>query len=418
MTDMKPPRPVPTGNVRAFSDSCLHVPPRREESSTSDLSHGSREVLRTELKKRRMSLTPQEQGFLEELIVHGNEVELTVAHENLCDKNLFFDDIADMDSFGTSLETDDASDHENRPPVTADEMAKILQTSLRLRSTSDASTLGSTKRQEHLHLRKKSVVHGNMWKAHEHGFSIRGTKQRSKSIACLREGLREEKAEAIRRSSFLSTETLNLISDGGPLLKEGEDGVFRRPEEAKVFRKPPTIRGRGRSASVGARRVSWHQKGTAKPKRPSLRRLESEGSRKSVSFAEYDAEDGDHPTRLPRIPRRVMRKRNVSTDTDVSALETDLADEDEAPLKRLEPGRSASVSSIPSLRHPNPVRSDSVSSIHSIHHAHRIHSESSLANADENEVFSITSIPSLHHGHLFKVSRHWHLFPPFTTDTF
>lgn len=73
---MKPPRPVPFGGgFKSASDS--NVP--RIDSLGDQSSHDSRGALRAELSKRRTTLTPQELGFLEELIIHGNEVEVTVA---------------------------------------------------------------------------------------------------------------------------------------------------------------------------------------------------------------------------------------------------------------------------------------------------------------------------------------------------
>ena len=456
---VKPPRPVPFGGVgpRAASDSNVRL--LMHEESSGAQSTDSRGALRAAVHKRRTSLTPQELGFLEELIVHGNEVEVTVARETLCDTDLFFDDDngwGDDISLGVSEHTSGS--------LTADEMESIFRTSQRLRSSSE--TLGSAKRQEHLERRRKSQNIMKIWKAHEHGVPIiTGMRQRSKSIACLR----EEKSNAVRRSSFLSQETADLLANGGPLMKEGGDGVFRRENEDQVFRQPLSPKDR---VSNNGRKVSWDRAGAqrmVKPRgRPSLRRLESGGSRKSVSFAEYDDENGDHPTRLPGIPRRVTRKRNVSTDTEISALETEL--DDEASISSLHHGRpirsdsvssihslhhgrpirsdsasslpspyypetvrsesvssipslhhpnpvrSDSVSSIPSLHHPNPLRSDSIASIHSIHHAHRIDSDSNLptqdvdtsnedvdtSNEDVNTSMisevSLMSIPSLHHG--------------------
>lgn len=409
--DQKPPRPVSFGNKGVWSDvnNSSHSLPRDE--SLGDISTDSRDVLRSELRKRRMSLTPQELGFLEELIDHGNEVDLTVAHKTLCDDDLFFND---ENQGGDNNALLDTSRHATSDPgpndtVSSEDMKEILRTSAKLRS---GDTLGSVKRQEHLQQRRQSTMYGNLWKAHEHGITMTGSRQRSKSIACLR----EEKAIMFRRSSFLSVETENLLSNGGLPTKEVQNGVFRRTQEDVVFRRPLSPKGR---ISNNGRKVSWDGRASSalvRPRRPTLRRLASEGSRKSVSFAEYDAEDGDHPTRLPGIPRRVLRKREVSTDTEVSLLETDLGDEDTevdskrpAPfrsdslssipsLHHPNPVRSDSVSSIPSLHHPNPVRSDSIASIHSIHHAHRVHSESSIPK-EEYDVLSLTSIPSLHHGH-------------------
>ncbi len=450
---VKPPRPVPFGGgPRAASDS--NVRQIRHQESIGAQSADSRGALRAEISKRRTSLTPQELGFLEELIDHGNEVELTVARETLRDSDLFFTD----DDDGWCSDISLGVSEQTSASLTAEDIASIFRTSQRLRSSSE--TFGSAKRLEHLERRRKSqVMYGKMWKAHEHGFPfVIGMRQRSRSIACLR----EEKSNVVRRSSFLSQETADLLANGGPLMKEGGDGVFRRQNEDRVFRQPLSPKDR---VTNNDRRVSWNKAGAQKllkTRRPSFRRLESGGSRKSVSFAECDDENGDHPTRLPGIPRRVTRTRNVSTDTEISALETELDDEPSIPslhharpirsdsvssipsLHHPEPVRSESVSSIPSLHHPNPVRSDSVSltpslhlpnflrfdsvssipslhhpnpvrsnsiaSIHSIHHAHRINSESNLRTQDvetSNEYVdtsmmsevSLMSIPSLHHGH-------------------
>ena len=408
----KPPRPVPFGRSSSASDSNLNGSAPRKES-TGELSNDSRAGLKNELRKRRMSLTPQELGFLEELIIHGNEVEVTVAHETLCNDDWFFD----QENWGDSISLGTTEHPASDPGVPGAYMEQVLKTSEGMRSS---DKLGSVKRQEHLSLRRKSLTHGKMWKALELGVPITGTRQRSRSIACLR----EEKNNAVRRSSFVSVETANLLENGGPLMREGQDGIFRRTNEDEVFRRTsdPNLK-----VTRHGRKVSWERNHTAvEPKRPILRRLASEGSRKSVSFAEYDAENGDHPTRLPGIPRRVMRKRNVSTDTEISDLGTDLDDEASIPslhhptpvrsdsvssipsLHHPTPIRSDSVSSIPSLHHPTPVRSDSVASIHSIHHAHHVHDESDpssprsdVENLDASMLseISLSSIPSLRRGH-------------------
>jgi hypothetical protein len=315
-------------------------------------------LLRKELHKRRQTLTPQEHGFLEHLIVNGDEIEVATARETLCDEELFFE----SDGWGSGISLG-GSHNENSEP-TREALGERQAGEYASRT---ADKLGSEKRQEHLFRRRESKLYANLWKSHEHGFSVKTpTRQRSKSIANLYEA-----QKMARKNSFLSSETEDLLNNGGPLVREGEDEVFRRTEQDNVFRNDPLPNGQKTSSN---RRVSWN---------PGPKEAMRRQHRKSVSFAEHKPEEEGkdrHTPLLTGIPPRVsLRDRRGSSDTQVSELGTDLDD-------------------FPALRHPAPVRSDSIPSIPSLHHGHHIDSDS-VVSATFPRSDSVSSYPSLHHGH-------------------
>jgi hypothetical protein len=299
-------------------------------------------------------LTPQEHGFLEELIVKGDEIEVAMAHETLCDDDLFFE--TDNSEWGSDISL--GSEHATSlPGITFEGGLLVEQAGDKHRTT---ETLGSEERQEHLNRRRQSQLFAILWKSHEHGFSVKTpTRKRSKSISSLREA-----HKMVRKSSLLSAETEDLLKHGGPLEREGEDAVFRRRAEDEVFRSDPIRKDQQKSTG---RRVSW---------RPGPKKI-LRHYRKSVSFSSED----QHTPRIG-VPLRVIRKRNVSADTQVSELGTDFDE----------------PSSFTAMKHPAPIRSDSLSSFPSLHHAHHVHSDSGVSTSSPRSD-SVTSNPSLHHGH-------------------
>ena len=368
----RPPAPVSFNTMKSSN------------TSSNSASVDSREVLRKEVQKRRMSLTPQEQVFLEELTIHGNEVELVLARKTLLDENLFFDRSDTFDGWGDSISLGKESDVSCPLPETAP-LPLVAETSLGSRS---AVSLGSIKRQEHLMRRRNNELHGQMWKAHENGLAVTdtGSKQSMRRRSLSEFNIRESRS-SLRRSSFLSQEIRNLILKGGLPGEDGDD-IFRN----------------GLSPRASGRRVSWQAENPSVLKR-TLRRMTSDGSRKSVSFAESPEDEAPLANLPTRVPRRVMRKRNVSTDTQISDLGMEADDYSSYPrlpptMPPPRPLRSDSISSIPSLHHPNPVRSESMSSIPSLHHGH-------LLQSDLNN--SSLSIPSIHHGHPVRSDSQSHI---------
>ena len=351
----KPPKPDPASS-RGREGSLDHTV-RSSKESIGGASSDSREVLRKKLQKRRQSLTPQEHGFLEDLIMKGDEIEVAMAHQTLCDDDLFFE--TDNSGWGSDISL--GSERAFSLPNMAFEGGPLIEQAGHKPRETDK--LGSEERQEHLNRRRESQLFAMLWKSHEHGFLVNSPKrQRSKSISSLREA-----HKMVRKSSFMSSETEDLLKHGGPLKREGEDAVFRRSAEDEVFRSNRIQKERQKSTG---RRVSW---------RPGPKKI-LRSYRKSISFS-----GEDQHTPLTGVPLRVIRKRNVSADTQESELGTDLEES----------------SSFPALKHPAPIRSESLSSFPSLHHGHHVHSDSGVSELSPRSD-SESPIPSLPHEHAIR----------------
>jgi hypothetical protein len=398
----RPPKPIPFGG-----------------SGNSDKS---REELRTEVHRRRMSLTPQEHEFLEHLVDTGNEIEVQLAKRKLQDENIFFEDRpispSGDDSQGWGSEIDIGSE------VSMRSLPDIVPGSFRssggsfhmsLRSGAGSPLFvprGSEKHQHHLEERRKSEW-ARLWKAHENGLKLtRSSSERhlfkqQKRRASIAGPVSLRRAEIVRQSSILSSTTKELLLEGGPRHRPGEDEIFRGEGLNTISRQViPRVRdGRGRA-------TSWSNSGVYLPPMmlpPRHLRGKSEGSRKSVTFK------ADHELReINDVPSRVVElgehARGTSVSSDISELtinEPTSSSGGAGSFGRLQtiPSEVAeSVSTVPPLRLGHPVRSDSFSSIPSIHHAHPIRSDSmssipSIHHAHPIRMDSLTSIPSLHHAH-------------------
>jgi hypothetical protein len=350
-----PPRPVPFGthstSLRKFSVDSIE----------------SREGLRRDLNLRRKSLTAREHHFLEQLVLHGNEGEVALARAKLGDQTLFFDD-----SWGNAA---DVSGRESSVgSITANPEDADASTLVMDAGGSRGSRASSERAKIHLEQRRTSGWHGKMWKAHESGLAVTsiGTKKslmrRSNSANVVPDIKREA---AIRSSSILSTLTTELLLEGGPTDRPGEDAVFRGNGSTN---NASTIETAGRSSMTPGQI----------PPAIGLFRVLSDGSRKSVSFRE-----GTHDEVLieprqrisPIVPRRIQNADRGNSVGSLGSLGLEyLANEGGSglPLQSTNTHlRGYSTSSIPSLHMGKPIRSDSVSSIPPIHHASRLRSESS-----------------------------------------
>lgn len=308
-----------------------------------DVSESSRASLKETVFKQSHSLTHAEQEFLYKLCVVGNEIEVQFAHERLLDSDLFFnpndsgrgwpsDKICmgnerDDDSISALKETNGES--ERNPSLSINPMDYSIR-------TLGSLGMGSEQRQAVLEARRHSSFM-NLWKAHENGLAI--SKQASR------------RSVMVRRASY-STRDLYDPDIFRPSTLEGvkSDNKWRVSEASgpKVARMP--LNGK----QVGPKA------------RPALRRMESEGSRKSVTFSAH----------MPKPLRDPISTRSTSLPG------------------RQELERASSGGSIPSIHHgvpvTSPTSSQSLVSIPSLHSAHPIRSNSVVSDYDASVHSDIT----------------------------
>jgi hypothetical protein len=357
-------------------------PPPRIFTEARDGSAGSRDSLRLQVLRRKMSLTSQEHKYLGDLLVHGNEIEVQLAYEKLQDDELFFDHQTPKHYMGQPLVF---WEHGSIPGIhsegeqpssnaAAGESAGVLPPLER--STSQ----GSLRRMQALEQRKNSIQHLTLWRAHESGLAVTNNGSRN---------------SLLRRSSNSS-------------------GVPKPPPSADIFRQhqrrpSSSSKGHSKMPMMPPRPVA----GLHHPRSQSLfvpdipprsrfeRRSSTNSSRKSVTF--HQQTDGTPKPKAKKTLRRSISDTNVLTSplllTDAVPKEA----EGHPPLA----ARQESTSSIPSIHHAHPIRQDSVSSIPSLHHGHLIREDSvssipSLHHGHPIRQDSVSSIPSLHHGHLVR----------------
>ena len=286
-----------------------------------DLSTSSRRSLRIEMAKRRASLTPQEHSFLEELLVHGNEIEVQIATEKLMDDAIFFE-ASDDDGWRSSIirmgrETSIRTHTSETSSRTVAEEDGSVPSTVQLLSADNVMTAGSELRQERLQTRKNSQLFGKIWRAHESGLAVSKT---------------GSKRSVMRRSASLSGNKRTGLS-------QANDDIFRRNAPMKDSKSDNT---------------------RSMVRRSSMRRMTSDGSTRSRNLSvTFGA--------LP--PPRQPSQRVTSDDSSAYSATA---------LRKAAPVRSDSVTSVASalreLQHPNPVRADSIGSIPSLHHGHEVHS--------------------------------------------
>lgn len=358
-----PPRPVPFGthstSLRKFSVDSID----------------SREGLKRDLNLRRKSLTAREHHFLEQLVLHGNEEEVALARAKLGDETLFFDDSWENNTNVSGRQSSVSSTTAN--PEDADVSTLVMDL-----GSSRSSRASSERAKIHLEHRRTSGWHGKMWKAHESGLAVtsigskRSLVRRSNSANVVSDMKRQA---VIRSSSILSTLTTELLLEGGPTDRPGEDAVFRH----NCSTNNASLIETGVRSSTTLGQI---------PPAIGLFRVLSDGSRKSVSFREgaHDKVLIEPRQRIsPKVPRRIKSadSRNTVDSLGSHGVEYLASERGHAlPLQSTNAHhRGHSTSSIPSLHLGKPIRSDSNSSfpsafsIPSLHIGKPIRSDSNFS---------------------------------------
>ena len=376
----RPPKPVPfvyDGAAAATSGQKVPSGGGHVELDQSETTTASREHLRKDLEKKRKSLTLGELQFLEGLCMHGDEIEVELAHERLQDNDLFFDPTSRPDAlneesergwtmdqgirvgkeYSTSSLRSSSNTNNNNTSISSIDFS--CNSSVNLNSLGSSDALGSEKRQERLLRRKSNSMFEMMWKSHANGIGVSKTSSRrsllarrtslsssSRNLVDLADFYARPETEAIFRNS-----TKNLMDD------TQSDNIRRRSAADALFMSDRRMMNDNKSDNSrrsfhflprprGARRASSLARGSLKlPPKPALYRRLSEGSRKSVTFKEEISSGRKSITEGVQRPRQLERW-------------------------------------------------DSNGSIPSIHHAQRISSPTS----------SDFSVPSLHHAHPLQAS--------------
>ncbi|CAB9517398.1 Oxidation resistance protein 1 [Seminavis robusta] len=144
----------------------------------------SREEFRKELNLRRASLTPQELGFLNNLVDDGTEDDIKKATKRLSDPYLF-----SMDEDSSDDDADDEREEKSEKDEENKDSPPILESKSSNGDISTASAIGqegSARRRELLEKRRGSVFHSQIWKAHEGGLAV--SKQSSRRSLLVRQG--------------------------------------------------------------------------------------------------------------------------------------------------------------------------------------------------------------------------------------
>ncbi len=354
------------------------LPPRKDWNESRDVSSGSRDSLRRQVDRRKMSLTTQEESYLHNLLLHGNEIEVQLACEKLQDDELFFDHTTPKHNMGQPFF---GSDREDDDDPRDDASRPTLQR---------ADSQGSQRRLMALAQRKNSIPHLTLWRAHKSGLAV--TKNGSRN-------------SLIKRSTSIGSSS----SSGLPRVPPTPD-IFRE----KLQKQPCRLSiGAKQSASAApvhalsrlppkaarlARRSHSMLMPGVPPPAPMQRRSSTQSSRKSVTF--HQETDGTPKGKL------ISLRRSVSDTNALSSHSTEPFPE-EREIERSNPERQESISSIPSIHHASPIRQESVSSIPSLHIAQPVRQESissipSLHHAHPIRQESVSSVPSLHDGHLIR----------------
>ena len=350
-----PPKPTP----RTFSAHADVVSSMSDRSAHDDGNNtsSSRSTLRKSIHLRRGTLTRQESKFLEELCDTGNEVEVQLAHQKLLDDNLFFQHeegfgneefVMGREQSGLSLSSEELQLLEAAAASTSIPKpgANVRHNSVSSLTSSGSNNQCSARRQMMLETRRKSMLFGKMWKAHENGLAVSGNSSRRSMFS--------------RRNSGLAS--LETGSRRG--LPEIFRSSHRRLSSSPVDpRKTTTLDGKmDHLRRPSLKKIPQHSS------RPRLDRLSSVGSRKSVTFGE-----------LPPSPRKSVKVLGSITD-----------------LQKATPVRSNSIASIPSLHLASSVHSSaSIPSLPPISKAHRVFSDSSIKSLP---ISDITSVDGLREG--------------------
>jgi len=366
-------------SVQANNSEPLRAPPppRNNWNEARDISSTSRDSLRRQVDKRKMSLTVQEQSYLHNLLLHGNEIEVQLACEKLEDDELFFDHTTPKHIMGQPFfdrdSEKDRDDFDNKFPRPTLERA---------------DSQGSQRRIMALAQRKNSIAHLTLWRAHKSGLAV--TKAGSRH-------------SLMKRSTSIGSSTsssgLPRVPPAADIFRERSKALSRRPSTGSKQSLPSLGELPPRTNRFARRSHSMLMPGVLPPAPMQRRSSIQSASRKSVTF--HQETDGTPKRKL--MPLR----RSVSDTNALSSHSTDHAPPEEREIERPCTQRQESTSSIPSIRHAQPIRQDSMSSVPSLHHAHPIRQESmsstpSLHHAHPIRQESGISIPSIHHAHIIR----------------
>ncbi|KAL3939015.1 MAG: hypothetical protein SGBAC_006180 [Bacillariaceae sp.] len=429
-------------------------------STATVASHTSREGLKKQVERRRMTLTVPERNFLDHLCVHGNEVEVQLAYERLGDEDLFFDwqtprhlkasenqAPEDKDVFfggnvgagtGTGTGADRTSDSEPASNTSGNDTVPPAAPPLPL-AMQRVVSVGSQRRAQILEDRKHSK--SPLWQAHESGIAVTQAaskksifKRTSSAVSILSNGSAAT-PQMIRDSSRFSfassTCTANSGGDGGGGEADPNTmDIFRRVSNkiraASPLRKARYQRSKSLTTSNQLQQLSI-------PLPPPPRRFQqgqgvgqqrraSTSSRKSVTFSPRMTRrnsatamlvvGGKHNNNNNNSNKKAALRRSNSDGISLNKLDQQSGSTATRPPSGRPPlgQRLESMSSIPSIHHASPLRSDSsMGSIPSIHHANALRSESiSSGISSPRSQFSalrsqsIGSIPSIRHANALR----------------
>lgn len=303
-------------------------------------------------------------------------------------------------------------------------------------------SLGSERRQEALSERRKNLLFGKMWKAHQSGLAVTQnssrrsifSRQRSQSIvtAAPMTAASRESSIGTMGSSSNSRKDLFRRSRGGDIFRSNSNRLMmgfpcnrRMPstgrmvdvksdnarrssmtnvrEQFKMFRHSKSrslVFEPGRAAALAAALDQSSSSTSVSDRfqpRPLLRRMSSEGMRKSVTFGALPAISGSRRSFTISSSARNFSESEFSA---ISENEEGFLEQYQQGKRNLRPAplRQDSNSSIPSLHMAHEIRSPSVtshSSIPSIHLAHPVRSQSFRSSSGNFSAAAASAISSL-----------------------
>lgn len=342
----------------------------------------------------------RESRFLERLIETGDEIEVQVAHENLLNEKLFFESTDDMwsddggdgafraaSSVGSTRSSSAyTKSMSSLDQLIAEDAARFVDEEnnrFKAIGTSPSGStdgLGSERRQELLQQRRMSPLYGQIWQAHENGIAVTSRSSRRSMMS---------RSKSIKQIKITSSHRVDDIFRAR-MRSSASQSSLRRPSNSFLI---PPFRGSGREESEEKALMDDNKSDnnrrrpvlplspsneSKKVARPSLRRLASDASRKSVTFE------------LPVPAPRPIGDRAVSEGGTRLTVSETLPPRPKA-MERLTSDMSRqSETSIPSLHMAHPIRS-----------SFSVRSEASESGTEENDdvrPLRPLSPPSLHHG--------------------
>jgi hypothetical protein len=219
------------------------------------------------------------------------------------------------------------------------------------------TSFGSEARGAHIEKRMASTVHGNMWKAHESGISL-SAKPRSRLPPIV--GVMERPDPIQRSTSVMSSSTMDLVENGGPVACDMLDPIFRSYSPPRhLFLDRKAIADLNES-SVG----QGHERSRCHSRSDSIASVSSIGS----SHFDWPPSNFDTVFRS-RIHALQQRTRSPSLGKKIHSMDLDdhnfsTAKDTPSRLKHLPPinqmrrnSSARSISSIPSLHRASLLRS-------------------------------------------------------------